>query len=127
MVRAAFLIGILILLQGAVGLIFPEFFHGVVRSIQVPPVLYIAAAVRVIFGLILLLAAPRARFTVALRILGALILAGGLLTPFVGVQMAQVILAWWAHGSSIIYVFAGMAIALGSFITYATRPVSRGH
>src|SRR5688572_18819240 len=93
---AAVSIGLLIVAQGVVGLAVPDLFVGIVRTFQEPPVLYIAAAIRFAFGVVLFRAAPLSRTPIVLRVLGSLIALGGLLTPFVGVSLARVVLGWWS-------------------------------
>ena len=116
----AFALGCVVLLQGLVGLVAPEAFVQLVRFFQVPPVLYVAALVRVAFGVVLVMAAPRSRMPMALRCLGAAIVLGGLATPFLGVQIAHVILGWWTEGGTVVVrAWALGATAIGGFIMVA--------
>ncbi len=100
MLIAALLIGILIVAQGILGLATPNLFVALVRAFQEAPVIYAAAVVRFVFGAVLFFAAPASRVPLALRGLGALIALGGLLTPFVGVSFARMVLGWWSEGSA---------------------------
>ena len=126
MAVAALVIGLLIVAQGLVGLAAPEFFLKLIQAIQTPPLIYAAAAARVVIGAVLVLAAPASRAPLALRILGVLILIGGVLTPFVGVRLADVILGWWSQGPNVVRAWAAGALVLGVFIVYATlRPRSQ--
>ena len=119
---AALLIGLLVVAQGLTGMISPSKFVALVAAFQVPPVLYFAAAVRVLVGAVLYLAAPRSRWPRVLRLLGGLIAIGGALTPFVGQEFARVILAWWSTDTMVVRAWALAAIALGTFIILAVRP-----
>ena len=121
---AALSIGLLIVVQGIVGLAVPEVFVGIVRTLQAPPVIYFAAFIRFVFGVVLFAAAPRSRAPLVLRVLGLLISLGGLLTPFIGVSFARVILDWWADPASV-RVWAAAALCLGVLIVYATMPARR--
>jgi len=48
-----------------------------------------------------------------------MIIFAGLATPLVGVHRARGIVAWWtAQGTPLIRVWAGVALALGVFLTY---------
>jgi hypothetical protein len=99
----------------------PHAFVEVVRAIQDPPAIYFAALVRLAFGVVLIAAAPRSRAPLALRVLGALVTLGGLLTPFFGVEFARVILGWWSEGGAVVVRgWASAALAIGAFIIYAT-------
>jgi hypothetical protein len=117
---AAVVIGLLVVAQGIVGLVAPEFFLRLIQLIQTPPIIYFAALVRVTFGIVLVLAAPLSRAPIALRILGGLVAMGGLITPFLGVRLAEVILGWWSQGSGVVRAWAAGALVLGLFIVYAT-------
>lgn len=123
MAIAALVIGLLVVVQGLVGLAAPEFFFNLIRGIQTPPILYAAAVVRIGIGSVLVLAAPASRAPLALRLLGVLIVIGGVLTPFVGARLADVILGWWSQGPNVIRMWAAGALVLGAFVVYATaRP-----
>lgn len=121
---AAFLIGALIVFQGVIGMIRPELFLGLVREFQYPPVIYIAAIVRIAFGLVLCFAAPASRAPALLQVLGVFIAAGGLVTPYFGIYFAHLILGWWSDGGGVmVRGWATFAIVLGSFIAWAAWPV----
>ena len=124
MIRALALgVGFIILLQGLLGLSLPDPFVGLVGAFQVPPVLYIAGVVRMVFGAILFLAARDSRMPLALRLLGGVIFIGGILTPVVGTLFADSILAWWKSGGPVIVrAWAAVAFVLGCFIIYALQP-----
>jgi len=113
-------IGLLVLVQGLVGLLRPDGFVALVATLQVPPLIYLAAVVRVVIGVVLLLAASRSRSPMLMRGLGGLIVVGGALTPFLGVQFAQVVLRWWSEGGDgMVRAWATFALALGAIIVYA--------
>src|SRR5450755_1089150 len=123
----ALLVGVLLVVQGILGLAAPDVFVGTIRFIQTPPVMYLAAAVRVVIGVVLVRAAPGSRAPKFLRVFGFIIIIGGLLTPFVGFWAAQHILGWWsASGSALVRVFAGVSLVLGLLIVYAVAPHRRG-
>ena len=116
-------ISVLLFVQGLVGLAAPEVFAGVVRFMQTSPAIYAAATVRVAVGIVLLQAASASRLPIFLRILGGFVLLGGLLTPFVGRQFAEVILGWWSsYGSELVRLFAAVSLALGLVTAYAVAP-----
>ena len=91
MAFGALFIGVVIIIQGIVGLAAPEAFATLVRRIQEPPILYLAAVVRVAFGVVLIAAATASRAPMGLRALGILMAIGGLITPFYGVEFARVV------------------------------------
>jgi hypothetical protein len=121
MAIAALVIGVMIAVQGIVGLVSPETFTEFIRAFQVSPVIYLAAIIRVLIGAILVLAAPASRAPLLLRGLGVLIVIGGLLTPFVGAQFAGVVLGWWSVGGPpVVRMWASASLLIGSFIIFAT-------
>jgi hypothetical protein len=123
----ALLIGVLLVVQGILGLAAPDVFLMTIRFIQTPPLMYLAAALRVVIGVVLVRAAPGSRAPRFLRVFGFLIIIGGLLTPFVGVWASQHILGWWsAGGPAVVRVFAGVSLALGILIVYAVARERRG-
>jgi hypothetical protein len=124
---AALLIGLALTAQGIFGIAAPDSFVSAITFVQEPPVIYVAAIIRVAFGVVLFRVAPLSRTPTILRIFGSLIALGGLLTPFVGVRIAQVILdSWSAGGSGVVRVWAGASLALGVFIVYAVAPWRAG-
>ena len=123
MALVALLIGVLIAAQGILGIAAPEVFVRIVRFFQTPPVIYLAAALRVVFGVVLVGVAGASRTPPVLRVFGFLMIIGGLLTPFVGRRAAHVILEWWSEGGpGLVRVWAAAALALGVFIVYAVAP-----
>ena len=126
MALIALFIGLAIAAQGVFGLAAPDAFLRTLRSIQTPPVIYLAAVVRVAFGLVLFRAAPVSRAPTFLRALGLIIFIGGLVTPIFGVQIGHAILDWWsAGGPPLVRAWAAVSLLLGAFIVYAVAPKSR--
>jgi hypothetical protein len=110
-----------------VGIAAPDAFVSSSRFIQTPPVVYVAAVLRVVFGVVLVRVAAGSRAPKFLRVLGFIIVIGGLLTPLVGVWAAQHILGWWsAGGPALVRVFAGVSLALGVLIIHAAAHDRRG-
>ncbi len=117
---SALLIGVLVVVQGVVGLAVPDVFVSSIRFVQAPPVIYLVAILRVAFGVVLLRAAAGSRAPRFLRVFGCVIVVGGLLTPFVGIWAGQHILRWGSEGGpSLVRVFAGSSLTLGVLVFYA--------
>jgi hypothetical protein len=113
-------------MQGLLGILAPDIFVNVVRLLQSPPMIYVAAALRIAIGIVLLCAATGSRLPMFLRIFGGLVLIGGLLTSFVGVQFAHTILALWSsRGPGLVRLFALVSLALGLVTSYAVFPKRR--
>jgi hypothetical protein len=123
---AAALIGVLIMAQGVLGLVSPGMLAGVVRTIQLAPVIYFAAVFRILFGTIFLFAAPESRAPRTLRGLGVLVLVAGVLTPFFGLQFAQRVLDWWSEGGpELVRAWASVVLLVGAFVVYVNIPGRR--
>lgn len=105
---------------GAVGVVDPLVLLELGDSLLTPTVLYTAAAVRVLFGAVLLWLAPASRAPKTLRVIGALLVVAGVLTPFVGLEHSRATLDWLlTQGPLFTRAWAGVAVLLGLFIVYA--------
>src|SRR5206468_4031310 len=87
---------------GAIGIVAPARFVTIARAFGTRAGLYFAAAIRLIFGIALYLAAPDTRAPETMRVLGAVIFLSGVLTLFFGGERFPGVLTWWSqHGQSI--------------------------
>ena len=85
--------------------------------------LYVAAAVRVVFGLVLTAAASASRLPKTLRILGVLMVVAGIITPVFGVERARAVVDWWsAQGPAFMRAWAALAVVMGLVIVFAVAP-----
>ena len=122
----ALVIGVLLIIQGLLGIVAPDAFVRVVRLFQSSPMLYVAAAMRIAIGTVLICAATGSRLPMFLRIFGVFVVIGGVLTPFVGVQFAHTILSLWSsQGPGLVRLFALVSLALGLLTSYAVSPARR--
>jgi len=116
----AFIVALLIILLGVAGLVAPLRLLAIASYFVTPAGLYIAAALRLAIGIILLNAASGSRFPRALWVLGVLALIGGVATLLLGVDTARAIVNWvTAQGTTVIRVFGVFALAIGGFIGYS--------
>jgi hypothetical protein len=123
MSRLAIFFGLIIAVLGLLGVAAPTILLQSASFTLTQIGLYGAAAFRVIVGLVLILAAPTSRMPRTLRVLGGLIVIGGIATPFIGVERARAMVEWWsALGPVFMRVWAALAVLLGSFIIYAASP-----
>ena len=105
---------------GAVGVFAPSVLLDLGDSLLTPTVLYSAAAVRVLFGAVLLWVAPVSRTPKTLRVIGALLVFAGVFTPLVGIEYSRGVLDWLlTQGPLFTRVWAGVAVLFGLFIVYA--------
>jgi len=123
---AALLVGLFIVAVGMVGVVEPQGLLTVVRYILTPLGLYFVAALRVVFGVVLVLAAPSSRASGVVRAIGFIMLVAGLITPLFGIVRARAILDWWsAQGYGLMRLWAGLAVALGVLVLHAVAPRRR--
>ena len=125
----AFVIGLLIVAVGAVGIIAPSGLVWIAEHSVTSGAFYVIAAVRVAFGLVLISVASVSRTPKALRVLGYLILIAGIMTALTGlvaIEHARDIIEWWLQqGSSVLRLTGVLVLALGGFVAYACAPTQR--
>ena len=125
----AFVIGLLIFVFGAVGIIAPSGLVRIAEHSVTSGVFYVIALVRVAFGLVLISVASGSRAPKTLRILGCLILIAGITTALMGlmaIERAHAIIEWWLQQGSVVVRLTGIPVmALGGFVAYACAPTRR--
>ena len=115
----ASIVGVLFILAGLAGVIFPEALLTVGQNLVTPTGLYVVAGLRVGIGFVFILAASASRLPKTIRVLGAIILVAGLVTPLVGADRSRAMLeSWAAQGSVYIRMLAAVGIVIGAFITF---------
>ena len=123
MALVAFALSVFIAALGALGVLSPTRLLGVARHLQTPAGLYAAAALRLVLGLALFLAAPSSRAPEVVRVLGIVIIVAGLITPFFGLARLRSLLEWGsALGPGVIRVWGSFAFAFGLLLAYAVVP-----
>ena len=119
MTIVAVILSLLIAALGVLGIVAPGRLVAVGRSVQTPAGLYFAGAFRVLLGLVLFFAAPDSRAPGALRILGVIIVAGGIATPLIGLERSRKLIDWWAKkGSLFLRFWGGVACGFGLWLAY---------
>ena len=120
-------LGFVVAAIGVLGLAAPSTLLELGRTLQSPGVLYVLAAARVGFGVILFWAAANSRTPRTLRILGVFIIIAGVVTPFVGVERTRSAFDWWStQGSFFARAWPLAAVGLGLFIAYTSLPRGSG-
>ena len=123
MALIALVISLFIAALGALGVVSPTRLLDVARHFQSPAGIYAAAALRIVFGAALILAAPDSRAPAVVRVLGIIILVAGLITPLFGVERSRKVLEWWsARGPAFMRIWAGVALAFGLLLVSAVVP-----
>ena len=116
----------LIAVLGALGAFAPEALLDIVRGFENPAGLYVAAGIRIVFGLALFFAAPTSRVPRTVRVVGVVIFVAGLITPLIGLERFTSLLEWWSSvGFGFIRTAAAANFAVGLLLAYAVFPRSR--
>ena len=119
----ALALSVLMALLGALSFVAPVRALDIARVFDRPSGLYALAAIRLVVGVVLFLAAPGSRQPGVLRILGILIGVAGIITPFVGLDRQRRLLNWWsARGLGFQRGWAAVGFAFGLFLVYAVAP-----
>lgn len=114
------LVALSIICIGLVAFGAPDTFLSVAPYILTVKGLYVIAGLRVIFGVVLLIAAAASRLPKTMRVFGSIALVAGLATPWFGVDRARAIFSWSsAHGTGLIRAWGVIALAVGGLIAYA--------
>ena len=125
------LVALLVIVVGVVGLVFPHTLMALRRQyVATPTGPYAVGAIRFAIGLLLILFAPASRTPRALRALGAVVCIQGLVQavawPFIGLERGREILEWEAAHPALLRVGALTALAVGGFVAFAsTNPPTR--
>ena len=114
------LIGLVVMIIGVIGIAAPSALLSAADYVTTPIGLYAAAAVRIGIGIVLILVAPTTRAPKLIRALGAVAVAAGVITAFVGIDRARAILEWEnAQGPTLIRISAMLPLLFGGFIVFA--------
>jgi hypothetical protein len=122
MASLALALSLLIAGIGLIGIVQPAALFAFGRQFASPGGLYAAAALRLLFGAALWLAAPASRAPRALRIVGGLVVVAALLTPLVGPERFAAMLDLFAAQGPLFGRFWGLvALAIGLLLAFLVR------
>lgn len=108
------------MLLGLSALLVPDRVLPLARFTTTPGGIYVAAGIRLLIGVILLMAAGGSRFPIVLRILGGFAMLGGIVTLVIGLAGAQWIAEQTlAYATPAMRAIGAVLIALGGFVIYA--------
>lgn len=117
------LFAVLAAMFGMLALVSPRAFARFVRMWQTQAALNVMGAVRLVFGVALVVAAPDSRGPLVLQLLGGLLIVAGLVIPFVGPHNARRYVDWWfSQGGLIIRTWGVLALAIAGLLVAAVRP-----
>ena len=105
---------------GVLGIVAPAVLLDLGRSLLVLPALYWVAAVRVVFGALLIVVAAESRMPRTLRVIGVVIVIAGLLTLLFGTErLIQVFAGFSGQPPLLVRAVAVLAFLVGLFFVYA--------
>src|SRR5579863_2794822 len=118
---AALVVALLTIVVGIVGIVSPEGGMTVRRLyFATPGRFYMAGAVRVAMGLVLMLAASGTRWPWTLRAFGAAMCLQALVATVLGIERARAVMEWEGmQGSALLRAGAAVALASGCFMAFA--------
>jgi hypothetical protein len=121
-----FVIGLLIIVVGAVGIVAPSVLLWIAQHVVTTFDLYLIAVVRVAIGSLLLAVASTSRAPKTLRVLGAITVIAGIVTPFLGVTRVQAMTDWIVQqGPGFLRLAGVLALAIGGLVAYTCAPAPR--
>jgi len=118
---AAFLIALFIICVGIVGIVSPEYGTMLRRGYVATPItLYAAVGLRMVMGVVVILAAPGSRAPNTMRALGAVMCLQALMATVLGPDHARAVMEWETkQGTALLRLGAGVALAAGGFMVFA--------
>ena len=124
---AALLVALFSIVVGVVGIISPEYGTMVRRHYFSSPVtFYPAVALRMVMGLVVILAARASRAPTIMRTLGVVMCLQAVTATVLGPEQARAVMEWETmQGTAVLRVGAAVALAAGAFMVFAltgTRP-----
>ena len=111
------LIAVLMIVLGLTGVFWPTGLMDFAKWSFSPKGLFVADAVRIIIGLLLLVAAGAAATPKAVRVIGVILIAAGIATTFLNSDTAPRVASWWLeNGEDRVRITACLPLAAGIFL-----------
>jgi len=122
---AALIVALFAIIIGVVGIVAPDSLTMARQHLLDRPgvVLYVAGAIRVAMGLVLIVFAPRSRTPRILRVLGVIMALQGIVPQFIGIDRERMILDQEVMlGNAALRAGAVVALVSGCFIAFVVTP-----
>ena len=115
------IIGLLVVLEGILFLFKPEFLKSLAGFFSRGKRAYIAAGIRIILGIVFLLAASQCRIVWLIIALGLLFLLSGIVMLTIKLDKLKAMISWWQQKSTgFLRIIAVIIAALGIVILYTS-------
>jgi len=122
----ALLIAALMVLLGLTGVLWPEGLMQLATYSFTRSGLYVVAAVRVVLGVLLLIAARSTRTPKTVRVIGVVLLVAGIATALIPAERVQLMKDWWiARGPDTLRVVACFPLVAGIIIGISALTAGR--
>jgi hypothetical protein len=109
-----------ILVVGAMGVASPAALTSFVRRWQTSSGIWVAAGLRIAFGVAAWSAAPASRTPVVLQVLGVVSIVSGIALPLLGLSRFAAVVSWWERRSAgFTRAWSGVACACGAFLLWS--------
>lgn len=119
----AMVVGIVIAALGFIGLLSPDTYVRLGAIWESSAGVFTIAAIQLVIGIVLILAAPASRSPFGLGALGVLATIEAVLMPMLGHGRAHAIAHWWTHQSpSFLRLWGLLELAIGVLIVCAVAP-----
>jgi hypothetical protein len=123
MSTVALILSILLAALGTLGIMSPQRLVPLARRFLTPHGIFLAAVIRILFGIVFVFAAPNSRAPEFARVIGVISIIAGVMTPLLRVEQHRKILAWWvARGSLPLRVWSALGLVLGLVLAYTVLP-----
>ena len=114
------LLSVFAAIMGALAALVPAWANRIARMFAGPAGFYVTTAIRVGFGVGLLLLAETSRAPLVFRIFGTIILVTGIMILVLGLGRHRRMIDWWlSAGRTIQFIWGLVALAFGVFLIYA--------
>ena len=119
MSMVALILSMLLATLGTLGLVSPQRLADLARRFLTPGGLVLAAVIRILFGVVLVVAAPNARAPAFVRVIGIISIVAGGMTPLLREQHRKVLDWWTARGAGFMRIWSAVGLVLGLVLACA--------
>ncbi len=116
-----------VVLLGVRGLAAPSRFLDLVRRLTSLQGFYLIAVLRIAFGSTLYMAAPASKAPMIVQVIGIVLVASGIVTPFFSHTRYRKVIDWWSAGGDLyIQIWAACIAVFAALLAYVVLPSSLG-
>ncbi len=116
----ALVVSLMLVVTALLAIVYPQRLAEFARSLLTQGGMYATVVVRLVFGIVFLLAASDSRLPWMIRSVGSISILGGVIAPMFGLDRHRQLLDWWAiRGSGFKRGWAALAFIVGVVLAYA--------